>query len=1141
MRNLKAGSSLDEPGFWLVLLVLYLRFLLGLGLLPNSTHLQLAARQNSTLLYTLRWLLAVQAVWKGQTQSAQPHSNGEFTVTATILLLVPLLWPSSLVDDDTPYPDATGESYSSPLGLLSFAWVNKLLLMGWRYKALNFDQIPSLAPADAAAPDAEAFKQLGQTRPTLLSRLLCHFRGVLLLQAIWASIHGVLSFGPTILLQSILEHVEDPTSASAKQASLLVTLLFLCSLHSSVAESRSIWLGQKIGFRLRSVMISEIYAKALRRPTIASAPRKQDDQDAPPPLADDGAILNLMMVDAFKIANAGATLHQVWGSVPVQVIVAITLLYRTLGFSIIAGVGLMAAMVPLNSRIAQRFGAIQMQVMAASDVRIQSTTETVRSIRIIKFFAWESFFERKIHDKRAKELRTLRGRYILWSIAASIWYGMPLLITFASFFVYAVILGKSLTPSLAFGSLSLFNLLKMPLDDFVGMITRVQETLASLRRVESYLQEQETHKFYQLSQNKLGDSPYIGFTQATFKWSDDAAKDTDKGNGSVKAGGSGRPTYGFTLENVDIKFAIGRLNVITGPTGSGKSSMLLALLGEMELVQGSIRIPAAVDRDSLPADPKTGLINSVAYCAQVAWLTNDTIRNNILFGSPYADERYKAVLEACALDRDLKALGKGDLTRVGERGVSISGGQKQRITLARAVYSNAGHLLLDDCLSAVDSHPATWIFTKCLKGPLVKGRTVVLATYNIALTEADAALVVTLGEGKVVALSGPEAKRSTKVSQSEDFAGEDTEPLKVSSDAMSSFELSMRPVQLEKGSLETIQQEIADDSDEDASKSEETDDDSISWRSVSLYLRAMGGWIFWPLLVLSFVGQQFGAIATNWWVRVLCNAYVTAGQEATTSSSEGNKGVSVAYYFGTYAIIIVFFLIVGLARLLLISHGSLQASAIIHTSLTKAVMNSRFAFFDKTSFGEIINHFSRDLQTVDQDLAVMAVATLHFLAALLGIIILIVIITPSFLVSGIFICMAYYIVGAIYLGGTRNINQMESAQRAPLFQHVSETLSGTTTIRAYGAIGHYRVGNSIRIDRANRPSFFLAAAERWLAVRLGLVGASVALLAGSFAVSSVGSLNSGAIGLSLSYAIVLSEHVLWLIRYHTANVHSAVA
>lgn len=220
--------------------------------------------------------------------------------------------------------------------------------MGWRYKALNFDQTPSLAPADAAAPNAEAFKQLGQTRPSLLWRLLCHFRGVLLLQAIWASIHGVLSFGPTILLQSILEHVEDPTSASAKQASLLVTLLFLCSLLSSVAESRSIWLGQKIGFRLRSVIISEIYAKALRQPTIASAPRKQDDQDAPPPLADDGAILNLMMVDAFKIANAGATMHQVWGSVPVQVIVAITLLYRTLGFSIIAGVGLMAAMVPLN-------------------------------------------------------------------------------------------------------------------------------------------------------------------------------------------------------------------------------------------------------------------------------------------------------------------------------------------------------------------------------------------------------------------------------------------------------------------------------------------------------------------------------------------------------------------------------------------------------------------------------------------------------------------------------------------------------------------------------------------------------------------------------------------------------------------------
>jgi ABC-type multidrug transport system fused ATPase/permease subunit len=553
-------------------------------------------------------------------------------------------------------------------------------------------------------------------------------------------------------------------------------------------------------------------------------------------------------------------------------------------------------------------------------------------------------------------------------------------------------------------------------------------------------------------------------------------------------------------------------------------------------------MPAAVDRVDLKAD-SNGLIDSIAYCAQEAWLMNDTVRNNIVFGSHYVEDRYKAVLEACALGLDLQTLTDGDLTRVGERGVSLSGGQKQRIALARAIYSNASHLLLDDCFSALDSHTARWIFQKCLKGPLVNGRTVILATHNAALTAADAAFVVVLREGKVVASGSViEIKRSANLPEFENLVTQESVTAHHSQIVENALDPRLKPVNLDRESVEIIQEDIAGGFSEDPSATDETQSDgSIPWLNVFRYLRSMGGLMFWTLLVLSFIGQQFGAIATNWWIQVLCNAYVTASQQATTTPSKHTQGINITYYFGLYASIIGLYLQVGLVRLLLISYGSLRASAGTHKTLIKSIMHATFAFFDKVSFGQIINRFSRDLQMVDQDLAVLALATLHFLVALFGIVVLIVITTPAFIVPGIVIGIAYYLTGAIYITGTRDIKQIDSAQRTPLYQHFGETLSGIITIRAYGAVSQYRAGNIIRIDNANRPSFFLAATERWLAFRLGLIGAIVTLCASSFAISGTRKLSPGAIGLSMSYAIMFSEHVLWLIRYHVINLRNMTA
>lgn len=714
-------------------------------------------------------------------------------------------------------------------------------------------------------------------RPRLLFRLLQHFYKALAIQAVWAILYGVLTLVPTLLLQIVLQYVEDKKKITTEQAWLYVALLFFASVLAAVAEGRALWIGQKIGFRLRSIIISEVYAKMMRR-RITSLPSKMEKSSLGTNIslhADVATIMNLITMDAFKIADAGASMHKVWGSVPVQILTAIALLYSILGISAFSGIGLMTATVPLNSQIAQRFGAIQMKVMDLSDGRIRRTVEMISGIRVIKFFAWESRFEQRIDDKRVEELRALRSRYILWSIAATIWYSMPLLIAFTSFFFYAVIEEKLLTPSLAFSSLSYFNLLKTPLDDLVGMIAQIQDSLVSIERAENFLNEHETGKYKQLSQLRLKRPPDIGFEHATLSWSSSTEDSVINGSPSGHLGADTE----FILRDLDLKFASGHLNIITGATGSGKSSMLLALLGEMTFIKGVVCMPAAVNRESLPVDPEFGLIDSVAYCAQEAWLTNDTIRNNILFGSFYIEERYSAVLDTFALTVDLKILVGGDRTQVGERDVTLSGGQKQRIALARAVYSNACHLLLDDYLSAVDTHTAIWIFEHCIIGPLLKGRTCILITHNLTFAAADARFLVALENGKVIAAGPPRDLARSGFHfplDSLPTGNSDDEGIRRNRRSYStSLRAGTRPEKL-KEKHDIIQQD-SDQPGEDSSVTDEVGrDEKLSWRDVIRYLASMGNWKFWTLLVFSFVGQQFGAIATNWWVRVLSDAYTNA-------------------------------------------------------------------------------------------------------------------------------------------------------------------------------------------------------------------------------------------------------------------------
>jgi ABC-type multidrug transport system fused ATPase/permease subunit len=453
---------------------------------------------------------------------------------------------------------------------------------------------------------------------------------MLLIQAGWAVLLSITTFAPTLLLRAILEYVENPFETPINVAWLYVVLMFVTGLLSALTQGQATWIGQKISLRLRSIAIAEVYEKALRRKAVAQsstilgakAMKPSDSSEAVDTQANVGTIINLMSVDAFHLGEVGASLHLLWISVPTQIVIALALLYQVLSLSAIPGIAMMLLMFPINSVLAKNFGKIQMEVMGATDLRIETTNEMLRNIRIIKYFTWEQQCQKVVGKKRAGELKVLRKRFILWSIAATIWYGAPLLITFLSFVSYTAMEKKALKPSTAFTALSLFNLLKVPLDQFADILAKVQSSLASVNRIEEFLNEEETSKYSQLEHNDLysdnDGTPKIGFENATFSW------ESDYNRSPVEARSS------FLLRDVDVKFVIGHLNLIVGPTGSGKSSMLMALLGEMTLQHGKVYLPQA-HRHEMQRGLDNGLTDTVAYCAQTPWLVNDTIRQNILF------------------------------------------------------------------------------------------------------------------------------------------------------------------------------------------------------------------------------------------------------------------------------------------------------------------------------------------------------------------------------------------------------------------------------------------------------------------------------------------------------------------------------
>jgi ABC-type multidrug transport system fused ATPase/permease subunit len=682
-------------------------------------------------------------------------------------------------------------------------------------------------------------------------------------------------------------------------------------------------------------------------------------------------VVNLVGVDANRVGNFCSISHMMVGAA-FRLGVAFTFLTLVVGWqSVLAGTATQLAFLPVNVYFSKAYNKAQDDLMKARDAKLAIVNEALTGIRQIKFAGLEDKWEKKILASRQKELDilwiTLKADIALFFL----WLTGPICLSAACIGTYAAIHGR-LEPSAAFTTISILGQIEVTLSFLPELSTMAMDAWVSIKRIAEYLDTSEKVVFTVPGKE-------VSFDQATVSWPSESP-DPD----------------GFKLHDVTVTFPTGELSVISGRTGSGKSLMLSAILGEAELISGMVTVPQAPDvlerNDEAANKGNWILANAVAYVPQIPWIENRTFRDNICSGLPYDEERYNSVIEACALKKDLEILIDGDATEIGPKGINLSGGQCWRLTLARALYSRAGILIMDDIFSAVDAHVGRHIFENALIGDICKGRTRILVTHHVGLCRHAAKYEVQLGDGGVVyagniedldkigALKTPEDDRTIAT---EDVA-EDTLDKIERQISRASRKLSRSSTRPTLGTDSPEPEPVKQDAKVFVGE-EERETGRVNLAMYKEYMAACGGWFFWGTLIALFIGFEALVLGRSWVLRLwtqryeyqalalprMKHSYVlqTALYKTETTVASNNSDDLLWYYLPLYLAVSLAMSIQGTMRFGLIFSGSLKASRKTFTAMTHTVLRAPLRWLDTVPTGRILNRFTNDFNAIDTRLA----------------------------------------------------------------------------------------------------------------------------------------------------------------------------
>ncbi|KAG8882444.1 hypothetical protein FRB97_008260 [Tulasnella sp. 331] len=822
-----------------------------------------------------------------------------------------------------------------------------------------------------------------------------------------------------------------------------------------------------------------------------------------------GKITNLVSTDLNNIVD-GRDFLFIMILAPVQFGLAISFLYHLLGWAAFVGLGVMILTFPVPGKISAMVNDLQAERMKKTDARVQTISDSISIIRMVKLFAWEEKIEAQITAKREEELIYVKKRSWLSLVNMNVNYMLPVLIMIATFATYTLVMKQELTASRIFSSVAVFDLVRQALYLVLHSLPNIISAKVSLDRVNKFLNE--VHSFetelldryvqpeceipiHALPPTAQFDA--IGFRKATFSWR------TDVVDGVTTPS---RRNFQLRIED-DLFFEKGKLNLIVGPTGSGKTSLLMALLGEMHFKQEGI--------DSFFNLPRQG---GIAYCAQEPWVQNATIKDNILFGAVYDEERYKKVLSQCALERDLTLLDAGDATEVGEKGLTLSGGQKARVAFARALYSPAQTILLDDILSALDVHTSRAIVENCLCGDLIKGRTVLLVTHNIALTSPVADYVVAVGSNGRITSCGTV---SDALKADLDLRGEVAEMEKETGREDEIIDLKQRePTNSDKPSGQLIAME-------------EVSEGRIGWAAFKFFFSSFGGPAFWSVVIIAFAASEVLHTVQVWWL----------GYWARQYENHLPSKVNATYYLSWYTGILILGVSLYNVGFVIFVLGSIRGSRLIHARLVRAVLGTTLRWLDSTPTGRICS-----LTGIAGPVAVGLCDLLELGVNMIGKVCAIIIFSPVFFFPGVlFAAVGRYIgenvafvatrldvtksptTGNVYITAQLSVKREMSNSKSPVYSHFGAAVAGLASIRAFGAEEAFKIESRKRIDHYTRPARTFYNLNRWVSIRIEALGAVFTAGLAAYLVYAQ-HMDASTTGFSLQMATSFTGMLLWVVR-----------
>lgn len=880
--------------------------------------------------------------------------------------------------------------------------------------------------------------------PGTLRRLARAELGAMLYAGLAALIYSTCQVIQPVVLAALLALVEAGRAASDMPR--LIPVFMGLQIVAALANHWQMHIAAHVGQRLRAQLVGLIFQKAMRVSPSQRLPS--------------GRVVNLMANDAQKFVEALPFFHKLW-SAPLQIVLASYFLVSLVGKSALLGVAVLMTLVPLSRHFSLALQRFRSRHMAIADVRVRLCIEMLTGVRCIKYFAWERPYLSRIFEKRREELH--------WALRELLIYGASMIFTvIGPNCAFAVtLLGHlflegegGITASRSFGTLALMNGLRFPIMDMGSMLATLVSLWASWQRLGDFLDRQESPPISSID----GDIQLLQLQGCSFGYPDEM--------GVARAAVSG----------LDMAIRAGELVIIEGRVGSGKSTVMQGILGEAELLGGTLSAQWPV-----------------AYCPQHPWVLNATIRENILFGNAYEVTWYQQVVQACCLDLDIRQLLHGDNTEVGERGVTLSGGQKQRVALARAVYHRECKLvLLDDVFSALDAHTGHQVLDALLglPGGLLRNRGVLLAAHCFTAAEL-AQQVLTL----TTSASGPGSICTVRCERAEPQCVGQRPLADLIEDASGEAEEVVPLDGSTKADVAGGSKLLMSD--------EERSVGGVSWQCLRMYLASLGG-PFWTMsLLIVVILERVFFCGQDWWL--------------ATWTAEDPGSERPAYYLGVYGIIFALSFAFVSASRTLIAFLNTWAARSLFEQMAVRVMRAPVSWWDTTPLGRVLNRFSFDTEMVDATLLTKLFPALMSLSWILG---------AVAVMGGVlwpYSLLAVPVPTAMYLWlfqfsrkSIRELQRIDSITRSPIQSVFVEALHGLASIRAYQSEARYRAVLAGHINTNSGSILAFNTASRWLGVRLECLAGGITGAAAVGCWLLIGNLTPGLVGLCLLWSTVLT-------------------